>query len=909
MRLQQTLGIGYAILEELGGGGMSRVFIAREVDLGRDVVVKVLPPGLGPSLNIDRFRREIQLAARLQHPHIVPVLTAGSKNGLLYYTMPRVEGETLRSRLRRAGELPISDTVRILSDVADALDYAHSQGVVHRDIKPENILFSSQHALVTDFGIAKALSAAGGDATVTSDGVAIGTASYMSPEQATGAPMIDQRADIYALGVVGYELLAGMTPFYGPSAQQVLAAHATHIPVPIARYRPTVPESLAYVIMRCLEKKPADRFQSAREVCEQLESVTTPVGGGVPIQPGSSTASVQTAPTDSAAGVPALRPTILTPVVEQEKPGNRRRTVALVGIAALLLAVSLLASRYLTGREPQFEVTATSQLTHDPGIEVTPAISPDGKMLAYAAGEPGRTSIMVRQISGGDAIRLASGLAPQWSPDGSRLVYVDSAGIATIPVLGGTPQRLVTNPEKEYSVSPAWSHDGKSLAYAQVTTLGGFGSIWIANADGTQPRKIHNTKEPYSLSWSPNDDRLAFVQGNILFVYSGIQFGNMAPSSIWVINRDGRDAKSLTDSLHQSVSPAWSRDGDGVLYVSNARGSRDLYYQPVSGTSADGEARRLTSGLKIHGITAAEDGRIAYSVWTMNVGIWSLPLPRSGPASASTAHSVMSTTEAIEVVRLSHDGQWLAFDSDRSGNMDIYKMRIDGTDLQQLTRDPADEFRPSWSPDGSEISFHSWRSGNRDSYAVSADGGKERLIAGGPSHDFSGTWSPDGTQIAFESDRSGQIEIYVVPSTGGTPRQLTKGGGSLPRWSPDGKFIAYTITATNTPGVPFQAPLRVIPAEGGDARLIPVPPEIGQMVAIEAWSSDGKKLYFRVIAPNGERNIAEASLDGSEASTLVRFDDRDKRPFNPFFSTDGKTLYFTLGRHEADIWVMDPRKR
>jgi len=269
----------------------------------------------------------------------------------------------------------------------------------------------------------------------------------------------------------------------------------------------------------------------------------------------------------------------------------------------------------------------------------------------------------------------------------------------------------------------------------------------------------------------------------------------------------------------------------------------------------------------------------------------------------------MSTTEAIEVVRLSHDGQWLAFDSDRSGNMDIYKMRIDGTDLQQLTRDPADEFRPSWSPDGSEISFHSWRSGNRDSYAVSADGGKERLIAGGPSHDFSGTWSPDGTQIAFESDRSGQIEIYVVPSTGGTPRQLTKGGGSLPRWSPDGKFIAYTITATNTPGVPFQAPLRVIPAEGGDARLIPVPPEIGQMVAIEAWSSDGKKLYFRVIAPNGERNIAEASVDGSEASTLVRFDDRDKRPFNPFFSTDGKTLYFTLGRHEADIWVMDPRKR
>ncbi|HEX9311137.1 MAG TPA: hypothetical protein VF887_10025, partial [Gemmatimonadaceae bacterium] len=284
----------------------------------------------------------------------------------------------------------------------------------------------------------------------------------------------------------------------------------------------------------------------------------------------------------------------------------------------------------------------------------------------------------------------------------------------------------------------------------------------------------------------------------------------------------------------------------------------------------------------------------------------------------STAHPIMSTTESIEVLRLSPDGQWLAFDSDRSGNMDIYKMRVDGTGLQQLTRDPADDFRPSWSPDGREIAFHSWRSGNRDSYVIAADGSAERIIASGPAHEYSGTFSPDGSQIAFDSDRSGQIEIYIAGSGSagvgkreaeGGVRRLTTGGGSLARWSPDGKFIAYTITATNTPGVPYQAPLRVIPAEGGAVRTIPVPASLGQMVAIEGWSADGKKLYFRVIAPNGDRNIAEAPLDGGTPSVVVRFDDRDKRPFNPFFSTDGKTIYFTLGSHEADIWVMDLRKK
>src|SRR5690349_2310674 len=819
-RLQRALGEGYRVTDDLGGG-MARVFVVREVELARQIVVKVLPPELGAGLNIDRFRREIQLSARLQHPHIVPLLFAGSKDDLLYYAMPLVEGETLRSRLKRAGELPIADTVRILRDIADALDYAHRQGAAHRDIKPDNILLSGNHALLTDFGIAKAISDAG-DIELTAVGVAIGTPAYMSPEQAMGSA-IDQRADIYAIGVVGYEMLAGMPPFFGTTPQQLMAAQIGEPAAPVTKYRPNVPPLLADAIMRCLEKRPADRYQSARELCEQLATVATPSAGttttrvtpeAMPVATNAPQAASAAASGSNlsppAAGAVAM-PTLddaspqREPAIASSAPSKRRRALALVGLIAVLLGGSLIAARYLTGGDPRFEIGTTRQLTNETGIEVTPAFSPDGNMIAYAAGQPGRTSIMVRHISGGDAIRLADGLTPQWSADGSRLVYADTAGIASVPVLGGTPQRLVRNPEKEYAVSPAWSHDGKFLAYAQVRTIGGFGTIWIANADGSNPRKIRDTNEPYALAWSPNDDRLVFVEGNLLFVYSAVQFGNLAPSRVLVINRDGSDATSLTDSLHQSVSPAWSADGDGVFYVSNMRGSRDLYYQRVSGTKADGVPQRLTSGLKIHGIAATAGNRIAYSAWTTNVSIWSLPFPRSGAVSVSTARSIMSTTESIEVVRLSRDGQWLAFDSDRSGNMDIYKMRIDGTSLQQLTTNAADDFRPSWSPDSREIAFHSWRSGNRDSYVVAADGSTERVIASGPGHEFSGTWSPDGSQIAFESDRTGLIEIYVVPAKGGTPRRLTNGGGSLPRWSPDGKMIAYTITATNTPGVPSEA--------------------------------------------------------------------------------------------------------
>jgi serine/threonine-protein kinase len=283
-QLQATLGGTYRLERELGGGGMSRVFLAHETALGRRVVVKVLLPELAAGVSVERFRREIQLAAQLQHPHIVPLLAAGEFEGLPYFTMPFISGESLRAKIARTGELPINETVRILRDVVSALAYAHENGVMHRDVKPDNVLMSGGVAVVTDFGVAKAVSASTSDRVasvtgLTSFGMALGTPNYMAPEQATGDPQIDHRADIYSVGVMAYEMLAARTPFAGRSTQAVLAAHIVEVPEPIERLRPSAPPALAALVTQCLAKRPADRPQSATEILHALDAIATPTGG------------------------------------------------------------------------------------------------------------------------------------------------------------------------------------------------------------------------------------------------------------------------------------------------------------------------------------------------------------------------------------------------------------------------------------------------------------------------------------------------------------------------------------------------------------------------------------------------------------------------------------------------------
>ena len=289
-QLQATLGDAYTIERELGGGGMSRVFVAEEHSLRRKVVIKVLPDDVAGALSTQRFKREISLAARLNHPHIVPLLTAGETSDIPFYTMPFVVGETLRERLARGAMRP-TEAMRLLREMASALSYAHEHGIVHRDVKPENVLLAGGVAVITDFGVAKALAEAqrgerpegagpkGTTAALTSFGVALGTPTYMSPEQAAADPNVDHRADIYSLGCVAYEMLTGSPPFAGRTPQQTLAAHVTTNPAPIDTVRPDLPPPLAALVMRCLAKSPAERPQSANEVVHALDDMIAPTGG------------------------------------------------------------------------------------------------------------------------------------------------------------------------------------------------------------------------------------------------------------------------------------------------------------------------------------------------------------------------------------------------------------------------------------------------------------------------------------------------------------------------------------------------------------------------------------------------------------------------------------------------------
>jgi eukaryotic-like serine/threonine-protein kinase len=278
--LEASLGELYSIEQELGGGGMSRVFLANEKSLGRRVVVKVLPKELTGGVNVDRFRREIVLAAQLQHPHIVTLLSTGQVAGVPYYTMPFEEGRSLRAHLRDSGPLPIAEVVGLLGDVAKALSFAHERGVIHRDIKPDNILVCGGAAVVSDFGIAKAVSEAKDQPppretgeSLTQIGMSVGTPTYMAPEQAAADPDVDHRADIYSFGITAYEMLTGRPPFCDGSPRKLLAAHLTEAPEPVANRRPDTPPALAAMVMSCLEKEPADRPQSARALLHVLEIV------------------------------------------------------------------------------------------------------------------------------------------------------------------------------------------------------------------------------------------------------------------------------------------------------------------------------------------------------------------------------------------------------------------------------------------------------------------------------------------------------------------------------------------------------------------------------------------------------------------------------------------------------------
>ncbi len=868
-RLTSALADRYRLERELGQGGMATVYLAQDLKHEREVAIKVLREDLSASLGAGRFLREVKIAAQLQHPHILPLLDSGEADGFLYFVMPYIKGQSLRERLAREGELPVHEAVRLVTEVVDALVEAHAHGVVHRDIKPDNVMLSGRHALVTDFGVAKAISEATGRNTVTTLGVSIGTPTYMSPEQAAADPHVDHRSDIYSVGVMAYEMLSGRPPFTGSTPQQVLAAHVTEAPDSVAKRRPAIPAAIESVVMRCLAKRPADRFQTAAELLAALEPLATPSGGLTP---------TETRP------VAALRPARAWP------------RIARAGVGVLALGAAVL---WFVNRPPTAAaLTSNTQLTRAAGIEEFPTISPDGKSVAYQAFGPSDSSAHVefRRTDGGDAVQIAGGIVPSaWSPGGDRLLVRGPRGLVSQPALGG--QGTVVDSR---AFRGSWSPDGREVAYS-------IGDSLLVGVPGQEkPRLVTQALAPHSPAWSPDGKWIAFVSGNEKYLLTY----NIAPSSIWLVPAAGGKPVRLTASDGMSMSPTWAPDSRRLLIVSTLAGVRDVYQLNLtSGGRPRGALVRISTGLNPSLISLSADGtQLAYSVATYHANIWKLPIPKSGSISTVGAFPVTNDVQTIEALEISRDGSWLVFDSDRQGVQQLFRMPLGGGAVQQLTHDSNPSFKPGISPDGKEVAYHAILQGLRRIFIVPMEGGKSVQISPGTAPDErNASWSPDGRHLAWYSVASptAQVQVATRDAQGkwSAPITVSFRGRQL--------YQVWADQGTGLIGLDSAGRFGVQPTNGGAFRLLNATDTLtGTTIGVTtaATSSDGQMAYFldrgKGVGRRSDGVVALRLADG-QLREVLRFDESG-RPHS--FSSNGIAehggwIYFTLSDFQSDIWV------
>jgi Tol biopolymer transport system component/tRNA A-37 threonylcarbamoyl transferase component Bud32 len=869
-RLTAALAGRYRIERPLGVGGMATVYLAEDMRHRRRVAIKVLHAELSAVLGPERFLKEIELTASLQHPHILPLFDSGSADGLLYYVMPFVEGESLRARLDRESPLPIADAVRIATEVADALEYAHERGVIHRDVKPENILLQGGHWLVSDFGIALAVQQAGNE-RLTQTGLSVGTPQYVAPEQAAGERSITGRADVYALGSVTYEMLVGEPPFTGPNAQAIVAKVLTELPPPLSARRRSISPALEHAVLTALEKLPADRFDTAAAFATAL------------VQGSSATGAATAGRGRTFLNVPA---SLLWSAVA-------------IGVLGAVALAYMAGSRTTDRGSPVAEFGRSTKVTWEPGLEIQPALSPDGRYVAYVAGTGANIGVYVRQVTGGRATRLVedSPIAqtnPSWSPDGSRILYLSNGGVFSVASSGGAARPEMPAPSRGPIISAVWGPDGRAIAYAVQD------SVYIRNADG-QTRALAHITDASLCHWSHRGEFIACAAGNSYYSRVGNFFGNLSPSRVVVARvRDGATVM-VTDSTSINQSPAWSGDDRWLYFVSNRLGPRDMYAIRISGDGhATGPPVRLTTGLAARSISvSAADTRFAYDVYTPRSDVWSLPFPPNGTTRAA-ATPITSGTQVIETQNPSPDGKWIYYSSDVSGAANLYRLRLPDGEPERLTFGQDNDFSPDPSPDGREVAFHSWRSGTRDIYVMPLDGGAIQTVTSSPMQEAQPRWSSDGRALTYSIFPAGGIWVVRRDSAGvwQKPRQRSA-FGSWAAWSPDSRWIAFTTSL-------FGGSLMVVGADTGSPRVVLDSAKTpGAFIGIPLWSPDGRSLYFKSLDPTGAAAIWSIPMTGGRPTLLDRFADPAQPSYRPEWSFGAGRMYFTIDERQSNVWVMD----
>jgi serine/threonine-protein kinase len=818
-RLTAALEGRYRVDRELGAGGMATVYLAHDLKHDRDVAIKVLHPDLGAALGGERFLSEIRTTARLQHPHILPLLDSGEADGLLYYVMPLVTGETLRARLERERQLPIADAVRIAREVASALDYAHRQNVIHRDIKPENILLHDGSALVADFGIALAVQSAGGQ-RMTQTGLSLGTPSYMSPEQAMGERSIDARSDIYALGAVTYEMLAGDAPFLGSNVQAIVAKVLSEKPTPLATLRDTVPEHIEAAVLTALAKLPADRFATAAEFATALGAgaSTTTVSG-----------ARRTAPPSRGARLRRVIPWALA--------------LALAAALAVVLVrpPGTSASDNTTSRQQVMLWKHPLPSPLDVGatrLGNEAAIAPDGSAIVFSDSTPTGRILLRKLRDATDASPIQGtegGIAPFYSPDGKWIAFLTMRGqVRKVPAAGtgGAVTIVEANTASAYRAS-AWLGDG-SIVY----NLGR--DVRRVSADG-KPMPTPNLAGAGVEAGGQNDlITLSALPDTRGFLFTVCRSSCSVGSATWVYDAVADTARLL---LPQALG-AWYAPTGHVVYTSRENG---LYAVPFD----------LASLTVTGGTFAVIDGVLPTKFALSPSGAALYTIDRSaGDASGLVWVSRDGRAEPVdtgwrarfEYPAIAPDGRSLAV-SVRDRTTELWVWRSNGT-RQKVQSDAATNFRPSWSGDGQSLAFITIRELNdRDSLSatpvitrVDGTGAATPLIAGGGNY-FEAELSRDGQWIVLRADATGAktarvSQLYARRRTGDTAlRPLGTGEVSALQaaLSPDGRWLAYGSGAL----------------VGNREIIVQSFPDAQQRVVVSRsggseprWSGNGRELFY-----------------------------------------------------------------